>query len=183
MHHILPFYGRYQPRFLRAYIILARLTRIPLLGRLVRWLANSYARKQHGSYFLTLAEAEQIVDASGYVALGPCGCRQVFKNCSRPVMAEVVVGAGREVYSAVKDGHFRRISQEEAKEMLRQCHRQGMMHTAMHCQGLFYTICNCCTCCCVPYRLRHNYGIEYAVIRNKNIVADYRSQQLPADRV
>lgn len=177
MHHLLPFYGRHQSGFLRAYIFLARLTRVPLLGRLVRWAANIYARKQHGGYFLTLGDAEKIVDASGYVAMGPCSCRQVFANCQRPIMAEVVVGFGREVYSEVKGQQFRPVSREEAKEMLRQCHRQGMMHTSMHCQGLYYTICSCCTCCCVPYRLKHDYGIEYAITRNKNIVVDYQKQQ------
>ena len=177
MHHLLPLYGRYQPRLLRLYIRLARLTKVPLLGGLVRRLANSYARRQHGGYYLTLADAEAIIDASGYVAIGPCACRQVFKNCQRPVMAEVVVGFGRQVYSKTKGQQFQPISKEEAKEALRRCHRQGMMHTAMHCQGHYYTICSCCTCCCVPYRLKHDYGIEYAIVRNKNIVADFKEQQ------
>ncbi len=180
MHHVLPFYGRYQHRFLKAYMALAKLTRIPLLGRLVRWLANQYATNQHGGYLLTLEEAEGIIDASDNVALGPCSCRQVFGNCHRPIMSEIVVGAGQEVYSGLNGHNFRQVSKDEAKEIVRQCHHQGMMHTIIHCQGLFYAICNCCTCCCVPFRLRRNYGIEYAIVRNKNIIADYQKQWLLA---
>jgi hypothetical protein len=178
MHHLLPFYGRHQYRFLKTYIILARLTGVPVLGWLIRWAANIYARRQHGGYFLTYDDAGKVIDASEYVALGPCACRQVSNNCRRPVMAEIVLGFGREVYSELKNGHFQLISKDEAREILRQCHQQGMMHTAMHCQGLYYTICNCCTCCCVPYRLKHDYGIEYAIVRNKNIVVEYQKQQL-----
>jgi hypothetical protein len=55
-----------------------------------------------------------------------------------------------------------------------------MMHTIMHCRGLFYAICNCCSCCCVPFRLRRHYGVEYAIIRSRDIVADYHSQRLAA---
>ncbi len=176
MHHMLPFYGRHQPRFLRLYIFLAKLTGIPLLGRLVRRVANGYTRARHGGYFLTLNEAEQIVDASTTVSLGPCNCRQVFHNCHRPTMTEIVIGAGKEVYSETGNRRFRQILKEEAKETLRRCNRGGMVHTIMHCQGLFYAICSCCPCCCVPLRLRQDYGIEYSIVRRRNIVAEYREQ-------
>ena len=178
MHHTLPFYGRYRRKFLKVYIFLAKRTRIPLLGRLVRWVANRYGRTGHGGYFITLEEAEHMIDASNSVALGPCGCREVFHNCDRPIMAEVVVGAGSEVYYKVRNKGFRQVSKEEAKEVMRQCHGGGMTHTVMQCQGLFYAICNCCSCCCVPTRLKKNYGIEYAMGRNRSIVADFAKQQL-----
>ncbi len=178
MHHTLPFYGRYRHRFLKIYIFLARLTRIPLLGRLVRWVANRYGRNRHGGCFITLGEAEQMIDASNSVALGPCGCRQVFHTCNHPIMTEIVIGAGREVYSKTRNKGFQQVSKEKAKEVLRQCHGMGMMHTVMQCQGLFYAICSCCPCCCVPTRMKRNYGIEYAVVRDRSIVADFVKQQL-----
>ena len=178
MHHTLPFYGRYRRKFLRIYILLAQLTHIPLLGRLVRWIANNYGRTGHGGYFLTLEEAEQLIDVSNSVALGPCGCRQAFHNCDRPIMTEIVVGAGRELYYKVKNKGFHQVSKKKAKEVMQQCHGGGMMHTVMQCQGLFYAICNCCSCCCVPYRLKNNHGIEYAMTRNKSIIADFEKQQL-----
>lgn len=176
MHHTLPFYGRNRRKFLRLYIFLARLTRIPLLGTLVRGVANSYGKNRHGGYFITLDEAEKIIDASDNIALGPCGCRQVFHNCDRPIMTEIIVGAGREIYSEVKTKGFRQVSREAAKEVLRQCHSKGMVHTVMQCQGLFYAICSCCTCCCVPTRLKKNYGVEFAITKRKNIVADFEKQ-------
>lgn len=178
MHHALRFYGQHQHKFLRLYICLAKLTNIPLVGRLVRWTANTYGQSSHHGYFLTLGEAKQIVDASKNVALGPCSCRQVFHNCNAPIMAEIVIGAGVEVFSDVRPNEFRQVSKEEAKEVLRQCHERGLMHTIMMCQEHFYAICNCCTCCCVPYRLRQNYKIGLALVRNKEVVEDFGRQQL-----
>ena len=178
MHHALPFYGQHQHKFLRFYICMAKLTRIPLVGRLVRWVANSYAKRGHHGYFLTLEQAEQIIDASKSVGLKPCSCRQVFHNCDAPVMAEILIGTGVEVFSRIKPDEFHEVSKEEAKNILRQCHQKHMIHTIMRCQENFYAICNCCTCCCVPTRLRRNYKIEYALVRNKNVVEDFRRQQL-----
>jgi hypothetical protein len=174
MHHSLRFYGRYQRSFLRFYISLARLTNIPLLGRLLRWVANMYGRRGHGGYLLTLKQAEQIIDASPNVGLGPCSCRQVFHNCDAPIMAEIVIGAGAEVFPEIKPGEFHEVSKEEAKEVLHQCHQQRMVHTITRCRDGFYAICNCCACCCVPTRLRQNYRIEYALVKNKDIVSNFQ---------
>ena len=175
MHHALRFYGQHQHSFLRFYISLAKLTNIPLVGRIVRYLANMYGRCGHHGYLLTLGQAEQIIDASENVALGPCNCRQVFHNCDALIMAEVVVGAGIKVFSEVRPSDFREISKEEAKEILRRCHQKQMMHTIMRCREDFYAI---CTCCCVPTRLRQNYKIEYALLKNKEVVKDFQRQQL-----
>ena len=181
MHHTLPFYGWLQHRFLKIYMFLIKLTRIPVVGRLGRWLANSYGRSKHGGYLITLGEAEQIIDASNSAALGPCSCRQAFHNCDLPIMTEVVVAAGREVYAKKYNKEFKQISKEEAKGILRKYHRSNVIHTIMHCQGMFYAICTCCTCCCVPYRLKKDYNIEFALIRNKDIVADYKKQLAEAE--
>jgi hypothetical protein len=178
MHHTLRFYGQHQHKILKLYMAMARLTNIPLLGRLVRWVANVYGLHEHHGYFLTLGEAEQIIDASKNVALGPCSCRQVFHNCDAPIMAEIVVGAGAEVFPEVRSGEFHVISKEEAKDVMRQCHQRRLIPTLERCQGHFYAICNCCTCCCVPLRLRQNYGIGNALVRNGKVVEDFQREQL-----
>lgn len=178
MHHTLRFYAQHRQNFLRLYIYLARLTRIPLLGRLVRWVANAYGRSGHHGYILTLSQAEQIVDISKTVALGPCSCRQVSHKCDSPVMTEIVVGMGIEMASSGTPGELREISKEEAKEILRRCHEKHMLHTIMKCRAHFYAICNCCACCCVPTRLRQNYKIRYALVKNSEVVKDFERQLL-----
>jgi len=157
---------------------LAKLINIPLLGRAVRWVANTWGLHEHHGYFLTLREAEQIIDASKNVALGPCSCRQVFHNCDAPIMSEIIVGAGVEVFSQIRANGFKEISKEEAKEVLRQCHQKRLTHTVVKCRQHFYAICNCCSCCCVPLRLKQEYRVGNALVRNKEVVKDFQREQL-----
>ena len=178
MHHTLQFYGQHQHKVLRLYMTLARLTKVPLMDRLIHWVANTYGQHEHHNYLLTQKQAEQIIDASKNLALGPCSCRQVFHNCDAPSTAEIVVGVGTEVFSEVRPKEFREISKEEAKEVLQQCHQKRLMHTLSRCRGDFYAICNCCTCCCVPLRLKQEYKIGSALVRNKSVVEDFRRQRL-----
>ena len=175
MHHTLPFYGRYQSRFLKGYMILAQLIRLPLLGRLVRAAANKYARRQHGGFALAALEAEQIVDASAWVAGGEGAWRKTFHNCDAPIEGEIVVGFGKEVYSDAEH-KFREVPKEEARALLRRYREAGLMSIMMQCRGHYYAICNCCRCCCVPYRLKRNYGVDYAIIRDANIVGNFVQQ-------
>lgn len=178
MHHSLRFYVEHQHGLLKLYISLARLTRIPLIGRLVRHIANTYGQREHNVYSLTLDEAEQIIDASTKVALGPCACRHVFHNCDSPAMGEILVGNDTIAFPQLRNYDYRDVSKEEAKAVLKECHDKRLTHTLAKCRGSFYAICNCCDCCCVPMRLRRDYGIENALVRNRNVVEDFIKKQL-----
>jgi hypothetical protein len=179
MHHALRLYGKHQHRLIHLYISLARLTRIPLIGGIAKWVANTYAVHGHSGYYLTLSEAEQIIDIAKNVSLGPCSCREEFHNCSHPVMSEIVLGNGSSGVYAARQKEFRQVSKEEAKETLRQAHQKRLVLSIMRCGDHFYAICSCCSCCCVPTRLRQQFGIGKAVVRNLNVVQDFRQQQLP----
>jgi hypothetical protein len=178
MHHTLGLYGRHQHRIIHTYITLAGITRFPLVGHVARWIANAYGKLGHSGYSLTLAEAEKIVDIAGTVAVGPCSCREEFHNCKNPVMTEIVLSSGStRVYAHRKD-EFRPVSKEEAKEILRQAHKNNLLQSIMRCGDNFYAICSCCTCCCVPLRLRNQFGIGLALVRNKQVVEDFQKRQL-----
>lgn len=178
MHHSLRLYSRYRELFLRYYIFQARWTKIPLIGRLVRWVANIYGKKASGAYLLTPEEAEEIVDSSGGLALGPCTCRAVFRNCDNPIDTEIMVGLTRNIFIEERPQDYRRITKQEAKDILRQCHQRGLIHTISKCRHDYYAICNCCPCCCVPLRLSKKYGIGNALTRNPNIVQIFKEYQL-----
>ncbi len=178
MHHTLRLYGQYQHRLLHLYINLCKMTKIPVVGRVVRWAANTYAVHGHNGYYLTLSEAEQIVDIAKYVSLGPCSCRTEFHNCDNPILSEIVLGDGSSEIYASRAKELRSISKEEAKEVLRQAHKGRLTQSIMRCGDHFYAICNCCTCCCVPMRLRQQFGIGKALVRNINVVQAFQHQQL-----
>lgn len=177
MHHTLRLYSRYRENALKFYIFGARLTRIPLLGNLVKRVANSYGRNMEGAYLLTTAEAEEIIDNATELALGPCTCRDVFKNCNNPVSAEIMLGFSNNVFVEERPDDYRKISKEEARDILRDSHQNGLIHSIIKYRKSFYAICNCCSCCCVPLRLNKQYGIGNALNRHANIVGEVREQQ------
>jgi hypothetical protein len=172
MHHSLRFYSRYRELFLRYYIFQAKWTRTPLLGRIVRGVANAYGNKASAAYLLTTSEASEIVDNAEGVALGPCTCRAVFHNCDNPINTEIMLGLTRHIFTEERPHDYREITKQEAKEVLEQCHKSGLIHTLIKCRRDFYAICNCCSCCCVPLRLKKEYGIGNALIRSDDIIRD-----------
>lgn len=178
MHHSLRLYSRYRELFLRYYIFQAKWSRIPLIGGVVRRVANLYAKKVSGAFLITLSEANEIVDISEGLALGPCTCRAVFHNCDNPINTEIMVGLSRGIFSEERPHEYREISKQEAKAVLSQCHRKGLIHTIVKCRRDFYAICNCCACCCVPLRLNKKYGIGNALTKNDNILRQFKEQSL-----
>ena len=176
MHHSLRLYSRYRELFLRYYIFQAKWTRIPLVGRVVRRVANLYGTKVSGAYLLTLDEANRIVDMSEGLALGPCTCRAVFRNCNNPINAEILVGLSRNIFMEERPHDYREIIKQEAKDILRQCHQSGLIHTIVKCRQDFYAICNCCSCCCVPLRLSKKYGIGNALTRDDDIIRQFNKR-------
>ena len=178
MHHSLRFYNGHRRGILRFYMFWARWNRLPLLGWLVRRLANSYGSNMHRAYLLTPAEAEGMVDIAGGVALGPCTCRSVFRNCDNPVEAEILLGPSRQILLEAMPPDTHEITKEEARAILRDSHNRGLIHTVLKCRDDFYAICNCCSCCCVPLRLSKQYGIGKALTRHTNIVQEFKEYQL-----
>jgi len=171
-------YSRHREFALKFYMFWARWTRIPLVGSLVRWVANAWGGKVEGGHLLTTDEAEEIVDVAEGLALGPCACRQVYKNCDNPINAEIMLGLNGNVFVEERPQDYREISREEAKDILRQSHQRGLIHTIIKCREDYYAICNCCSCCCVPLRLRNEYGIGKALSRSGDIVKEFREHQL-----
>ena len=178
MHHTLRLYSRHREFALKFYMFWAKWTRIPLIGTLVRGVANAYGRNMEGGYLLTTNEAEEIVDIAEEVVVGPCSCREVFGNCDNPMNTEIMLGLNGNVFIEERPDDYREITKEEAKEILRQCHQRGLIHTIIKCRQDFYAICNCCSCCCVPLRLSKQYGIGNAAARGGDIVRDFREHQL-----
>ena len=161
----------------------ARCTKIPLLGGLVRRLANAYGTSVESAYLLTTAEAEAIVELSPKLAVGPCACRALFRNCDNPIDTEIMLGLEGNVFVEARPGNYREITSAEARDILRQCHERGLIHTLIRCGRGFYAICNCCSCCCVPLRLSRRYGIGSALVRADDILAKFQEQLSRRERV
>jgi hypothetical protein len=174
MHHTLKFYNANRPGILRFYMFFAAGTRLPLLGRLVRKIANVYGRSQHHAYLLSPSEAEELVASAGGVAAASCTCRTLYRKCSHPRDNEILLASSRHVLLETMSHDSQEITREKALEMLRDSQRRGLILTVMKCRGDFYAICSCCSCCCVPLRLSKQYSIGEALVRHKDIVKEFR---------
>jgi hypothetical protein len=177
MHHTLKLYNANRPGLLRIYMFFAPWARIPVLGRLVRKIANAYGHSQHRAYILTPAEAKRLVETAGALAKSACTCRSVFHKCSHPKDNEILLAPSRHILLETMTPGAQEITREQAVEILKDSQRRGLILTVLKCQGNFYAICSCCSCCCVPLRLSKQYGIGEVLVRHKDITKEFREYQ------
>jgi hypothetical protein len=174
MHHALKFYNTNRNFVLRFYMFGARCTKIPLIGGLVRKFANRFAGGEHRAFLLTSEEANQIIPMANAIASSKCTCRSMYQKCDHPRDNEILLAPSRHVLLETMPPHSEEITPVKAKEILEDSKRRGLVMTIMKCQGDFYAICSCCTCCCVPLRFSKKYNIGEALVRHKDIVKEFR---------
>jgi len=100
-----------------------------------------------------LARSIILQDPLPSLAVMECPCRAQKKNACLP--RDVCLVVGEPFTSFIVDhqpDRARRITVEEALQIIREEEERGHIHTAwfkdvMH--NRFYTICNCCSCCCL----------------------------------
>jgi len=101
---------------------------------------------------MLLSEVEEMIEAADEIVVQPCDCRTLGENCNRPVETCIWLDDGAR--QALDRGHGRRLTKDEAIQILRHADKKGLMHTAdseWRERGL-HAICNCCACDCYPFR-------------------------------
>ncbi len=99
-----------------------------------------------------LEEVPEIIEAAELIVLTPCNCRATRLACDRP--REVCLRMNEAAREAERRGWGRRIGREEARRVVEEAHRRGLMHTVAADwrrrgpEG----ICNCCADDCYPFR-------------------------------
>jgi ferredoxin len=93
-----------------------------------------------------------IIRNPDHIMVLECPCRVSRANPCHPLDVCLIIG---EPFAGFIAEHHprrsRRISQQEAVEILQAEHRRGHVHHAFFKDamlGRFYAICNCCSCCC-----------------------------------
>jgi len=121
---------------------------------------------------IALRDLEQVIPypmARDLVLKGPpdvaayeCGCRHARANPCQPTQVCLVVGQPFVDFVLEHHPHnSRRLTQAEALDLLRAEHERGHVHTAWFKDALlnrFYSICNCCKCCCGGIEQMLRYG-------------------------
>jgi len=95
------------------------------------------------------------------VTLLDCPCRQARETPCQPTDVCMIVGGGQFTLEHHPD-RSRRITQQEALDLLQAEHERGHVHTAYFkdaCDNRFYAICNCCACCCGGLEAMVKHGV------------------------
>jgi ferredoxin len=110
------------------------------------------------------ATARQLLlQAPPDIAVLECPCRAVSKTPCQPTQVCLVIG--QPFVDLLVEHHpttSRRITTDEALEILEAEHGRGHLHSAWFkdaCLNRFFAICNCCKCCCGGIRAMTQYGI------------------------
>lgn len=94
-----------------------------------------------------------IIKNPDHIAVTDCMCRRTQENPCQPLDVCIVVGEPFASFVVEhQPDHARWISKDEAVLILEREHKRGRFHTAWFKDAAgdrFYTICNCCSCCCL----------------------------------
>ncbi|MHA2263030.1 MAG: ATP-binding protein [Candidatus Thorarchaeota archaeon] len=58
------------------------------------------------------------------------------------------------------------ITKDEALNILKQAEEAGLIHSSMNMQSDYLYICNCCTCCCLPFRGLTKWEQPHSFVRS-----------------
>lgn len=144
------------------YLFLGRMGRLPVIGNAVRFFAGQYGKYLHGGRAATVEECFEVIAQARSLTVVDCACRKKYQLCGQPLNTCIGINTGAEVLGEIKHGES--ISREEAGQIIKEAYDAGLIRSITHCvTPHLYVICNCCTCCCVPYRLRGEYGVKTAM--------------------
>ncbi len=102
------------------------------------------------SIILDYERASQVIDTATCITVGTCYCRHkmehVGKACDNP--QDVCLTFNNAAQSLSKHGIAKKISKEEAHEILDRVRKLGLVQVGDNSQTGVSWICNCCGCCC-----------------------------------
>lgn len=104
---------------------------------------------------------KEIIDKFDDIAVGHCFCRNyrsmLGHACSSNAPMEVCFTFGKSARFVIEEGFSRRVSKEEAREILQRAEEAGLVHKAFHNKSDVTaeenSICNCCSDCCDSFTL------------------------------
>lgn len=118
---------------------------------------------------LNFQEAEALLRKADSIALGPCECRAKHRRCDAPVDVCLTLNDASAQAAEEREG-FRRVTVDEALEILRTSHAAGLVHLAYRKPGLDVTLfCSCCSCCCGFLNTLKRFDYHDAVVESSHV--------------
>jgi len=104
-------------------------------------------------------DVRQIVEKARNIAVTACTCRVVDGKCGKTV--DVCIQLDKADDYALERGSGRKLTKDEALEMLKKCEEEGLVHTVGNTRGLGHIICNCCEDCCINWSNHGKLNINF----------------------
>jgi NAD-dependent dihydropyrimidine dehydrogenase PreA subunit len=95
---------------------------------------------------LDFESVSDMVRKARILAVTKCTCRLTARKCDRPL--EACIQVNNAAAYALARGTGRKLSVDEALEILKESEEQGLIHVTMNRHEADHFICNCCPCCC-----------------------------------
>jgi Pyruvate/2-oxoacid:ferredoxin oxidoreductase delta subunit len=119
-------------------------------------------------WVLPTEQALEILRTAKTIALTDCECRTHYKRCDNPL--EVCFLFDEVAVKNIEKGRGRKISLEEAKDVLGHANNKGLVHLTFYMPGnKIYAFCSCCNCCCHDLQLLRLYHRTDLIARSKYI--------------
>jgi ferredoxin len=113
---------------------------------------------QARTHILAFEDIKEIVDNAQTISVTKCTCRLTAHKCDKMLEACLQINRGAE-YNIAR-GTGRRLTKEEALEIVRDAEQDGLIHVVMNKQEVDQFICNCCPCCCQTMPILIQRGIS-----------------------
>ena len=107
----------------------------------------------------------QILRGKRLLSVVDCPCRLEVGACKRPV--EVCIDFDRTAEYDIASGHGRKLTVEEALDILEKASRGGLVHTAVNTADVT-VMCNCCNDCCVEFQSLKKGNVPFALHYSKS---------------
>lgn len=107
---------------------------------------------------LAFEDIEEIINNANDLAVTNCTCRLVARKCDHSL--ETCIQVNKAAKYALTRGTGRRLTKEEALELVRKCEEEGLIHSSFNQKSVDNVICNCCGDCCQFMPILIKYGTK-----------------------
>ena len=105
---------------------------------------------------LAYEDVKEIIDGARELAVTKCTCRLAAGRCDR--LLEACLQVNNAAAYAIARGTGRKLTKDEALDILRESEKEGLIHTTFNKRGVDHVICNCCGDCCQFLPVVIKYG-------------------------
>ena len=144
---------------------LAKLTRIPLLGHVLKGLGNRIAAGRHSGQIVTTEEATQLLKLADNVCVLDCMCRRLVHGEKKAMC--INFGPIKELFEIMKPSEVIEVRPiDEVADLIRDSTSQGLYHQVLWAKIPYpVAICNCQKEYCNSFKIRSLYNVQSSLYK------------------